>query len=82
LREEARLVKFRVAVADVPGTLGQAASLIGSHGGQIIQTYHDRLDSPSPTTVGITFVVEVRDKKHSTRILKALQQHLGWAELL
>lgn len=82
LRQDGRLVKIRVAVPDKPGMLGLCASLIGDLGGQIIQTYHDRLDAPTPNLVGVTFLVEVLDAQHATRIQKKLQSTFQLVDLL
>ncbi|MCS6960909.1 MAG: pyridoxal-phosphate dependent enzyme [Deltaproteobacteria bacterium] len=80
LRKSSKLTRFRIAVPDKPGMLGLCASTIGQCGGQIIQTYHDRLDTPTPNTVGITFLVEVLDKEHSKRIEEQLKKFFGIVE--
>ncbi len=82
LRQEGRLVKIRVGVPDKPGMLGLAASVIGAQRGQIIQTYHDRLDAPSPISVGITFLIEVFDFEHAQKIVKELSKNFEFAEIL
>ncbi|MCS6893283.1 MAG: pyridoxal-phosphate dependent enzyme [Deltaproteobacteria bacterium] len=82
LRQSKRLVKIMVAVPDKPGMLGLAAGTIGSEGGQIIQTYHDRLDSPTPNSVGISFLVEVFDLNHARRIVGKLKALFRIVKLL
>lgn len=82
LRQDGRLVKIRVAIPDKPGMLGLCATKIGELGGQIIQTYHDRLDAPTPNLVGVTFLVEVLDREHVNKIQKALKKLFQLVDVL
>jgi threonine dehydratase len=57
-----QLVRLRVTMADDAGALGKAATIIGQHGGNILDVTHDRIFGGStPRSANAVFTVELPD---------------------
>jgi threonine dehydratase len=68
-----RLVRVRVEVRDVPGSLAGVTHVIGEAGGNIIETHHHRAFTNLPLqTAEVEFVVQARGAEHVREILERL----------
>jgi threonine dehydratase len=67
------LARLRISITDQTGTLGKVAQIIGAAGGNIVETYHNRMFSDvSVKRAELDAVVETRDGKHAERIIARL----------
>ncbi len=74
LVRDGRLVRIRVSMPDVAGSLAKAAALIGAAGGNIVEVQHHRLfGTSSVRTPEVEFVLETRDRDHSRALIEALR---------
>ncbi|OGA14477.1 MAG: threonine ammonia-lyase [Betaproteobacteria bacterium RIFCSPLOWO2_02_FULL_63_19] len=74
LVRDGRLVRLRVAIPDVSGSLAKVASLIGEAGGNIVEVQHQRLfGTDSVRRPEVEFLMETRDRAHSAAIVAALR---------
>lgn len=69
-----RLVRIRVRVGDVPGSLAHVTQLIGDLGGNIVEVDHERwyYDVPVRMTE-LDFLIETRDPENATAIIRGLE---------
>jgi len=75
LVREGRLIRIRVEISDAPGALAKVATLIGDHGGNIVEIYHQRLFQDVPVKLAdLDVVLETRDRQHVDTILGALRE--------
>jgi threonine dehydratase len=82
LVRDGRLVRLRVAMPDVSGSLAKVAALIGAAGGNIVEVQHQRVfGTASVKTPQVEFVVETRDREHTRAIAAHLGAHGARAEL-
>lgn len=69
-----RLARLRIEISDTPGILARVASLIGDHGGNIVEVYHQRLFQDVPVKYAeVDAVVEATDTAHVLRMIEALR---------
>jgi threonine dehydratase len=74
-RQERRVVRLRVEIADQPGVLAHVASLIGGTGANILDVEHQRmLGDVSSKNLGLDVTVETRSPGDAERILARLAQ--------
>ena len=74
LVRDGRLVRLRVTMPDVSGSLAKVATLIGEAGGNIVEVQHQRLfGTASVKSPEVEFLVETRDRAHSDAIVAALE---------
>lgn len=74
LVRDARLVRLRVSMPDVSGSLAKVAALIGEAGGNIVEVQHQRLfGTASVKTPEVEFLVETRDRAHAATLVAALR---------
>jgi threonine dehydratase len=74
LVRDARLVRLRVTVPDISGSLAKVAGLIAGAGGNIVEVEHQRMfSSASVKSTGIEFLVETRDREHTHALIAALE---------
>jgi threonine dehydratase len=74
LVRDGRLVRLRVRMTDVSGSLAKVAALIGEAGGNIVEVQHQRVfGTASVRTPEVEFVVETRDREHT----RSIAAHLG-----
>lgn len=73
LAADGRLVRFKVAVPDRPGSIARLTELVSNIGASVKDIYHERawLDKDAMSVV-IKFVVETRSQKHSEELREAL----------
>jgi len=82
LVRDARLVRLRVRMTDVSGSLAKVAALIGEAGGNIVEVQHQRVfGTASVKTPEVEFVVETRDREHTRAIAAHLGAHGAQVEL-
>jgi len=76
LVRDGRLLRLRVRMTDVSGSLAKVAALIGEAGGNIVEVQHQRVfGTASVKTPEVEFVVETRDRKHTRAIAAHLDAH-------
>ena len=69
-----KLVRLRVVMPDVAGSLAKVAAMIGEAGGNIIEVQHQRVfGSASIKSPEVEFVVETRDREHTQALIAELQ---------
>jgi len=74
LVRDGRLVRLRVTMPDVSGSLAKVATLIGAAGGNIVEVQHQRLfGTASVKSPEVEFLIETRDRAHSEAIVAALR---------
>jgi threonine dehydratase len=75
LVRDGRLVRLRVTMPDISGSLAKVAALIGEAGGNIVEVQHQRIfGTSSVRSPEVEFLVETRDRTHTERLVAALQQ--------
>ncbi|MDA0225603.1 MAG: threonine ammonia-lyase [Proteobacteria bacterium] len=75
LVRDARLIRLRVSMPDVSGSLAKVAALIGENGGNIVEVQHQRLfGTASVKTPEVEFLVETRDRGHAAALVAALRE--------
>ncbi len=73
LVRDGRLVRLRVVMPDVAGSLAKVAALIGEAGGNIVEVQHQRVfGTASAKSPEVEFVVETRDREHTEALVAAL----------
>jgi len=76
LVRDGRLVRLRVTMPDVSGSLARTAALIGDAGGNIVEVQHQRVfGTASVKTPEVEFVVETRDREHTQALAAYLHAH-------
>ena len=74
LMRDGRLVRLRVTIHDVAGSLAMVAALIGEAGGNIVEVQHQRVfGTASAKSPEVEFMIETRDREHTQAILAALR---------
>jgi threonine dehydratase len=75
LVRDARLVRLRVAMPDVSGSLAKVAQLIADAGGNIVEVQHQRIfGTGSVRTPEVEFLVETRDSEHTRALVRSLEE--------
>ena len=71
----ARLVRLRVTMPDVSGSLAKVAAVIAEAGGNIVEIQHQRIfGTASVRSPEVEFLVETRDREHTDALVRALQE--------
>jgi threonine dehydratase len=74
LVRDGRLVRLRVVMPDISGSLAKVAQLIADAGGNIVEVQHQRIfGTSSVRSPEVEFLVETRDRAHTERLVAALQ---------
>jgi threonine dehydratase len=74
LVRDRRLVRLRVTMTDVSGSLARVAALIAEAGGNIVEVQHQRIfGTASVRTPEVEFLVETRDAEHTDALVRSLQ---------
>ena len=74
LVRDGRLVRLRVTMPDIAGSLAKIAAMIGAAGGNIVEVQHRRVfGTASVKTPEVEFVIETRDREHTLAIVAALR---------
>jgi threonine dehydratase len=75
LVRDQRLVRLRVTVRDVSGSLAKVAGVIAEAGGNIVEVQHHRIFSTaSARATDIEFLIETRDREHSESLVHLLEE--------
>jgi threonine dehydratase len=75
LVRDQRLVRLRVTVPDISGSLARVATLIAESGGNIVEVQHQRIfGTASVRSTGIEFLVETRDREHTAALVDRLER--------
>jgi threonine dehydratase len=83
LVRDGRLVRLRVTMPDVSGSLAKVAALIGEAGGNIVEVEHQRFfGTASVRTPQVEFVLETRGREHTAAIVAHLGAHGASAGLV
>ena len=73
LVRDGKLVRLRVVMPDVAGSLAKVAAMIGEAGGNIVEVQHQRVfGTASIKSPEVEFVVETRDREHTEALVSAL----------
>jgi threonine dehydratase len=74
LQREQRIVVLRIQIEDRPGVLGRIATLLGTHGANILEVSHQRmfLDIPAKGAE-LEVMLETRDGRHAADIVALLE---------
>jgi threonine dehydratase len=74
LLEKRRLLSLRVALQDIPGSLGRLTALLGEAGANILHLFHDRLARELPLDyTRVELNLETRGPEHGEAVVAALQ---------
>jgi threonine dehydratase len=74
LVRDARLVRLRITMPDVSGSLAKVAALIAQAGGNIVEVQHQRIfGTASVRSPEVEFLVETRDREHTQALVALLQ---------
>jgi threonine dehydratase len=74
LVRDGRLVRLRVTMPDVSGSLAKVAAVIAEAGGNIVEIQHQRIfGTSSVRSPEVEFLVETRDRSHTDALIHALQ---------
>jgi threonine dehydratase len=73
LVREGKLVRLRVTLPDIAGSLAKVAAMIGEAGGNIVEVQHQRVfGTASVKSPDVEFVIETRDREHTRALTSAL----------
>ena len=73
LVRDGRLVRLRVTLPDLAGSLARVAAMIGEAGGNIVDVQHQRVfGTVSVKSPEVEFVLECRDREHAQAIVATL----------
>ena len=74
LVREGKLVRLRVTMPDIAGSLARIAGMIGAAGGNIVEVQHQRMfGTASVKSPEVEFLVETRDREHTRQLIDALK---------
>jgi threonine dehydratase len=76
LVRDARLVRLRVTMPDISGSLARVAGLIADGGGNIVEVQHQRVfGTASVKSTEIEFLIETRDREHTDALIARLENN-------
>ena len=76
LVRDGKLVRLRVTLPDVAGSLAKVAAMIGDAGGNIVEVQHQRMFGiASVKSPEVEFMIETRGRAHAAEIEKHLGDH-------
>jgi threonine dehydratase len=76
LVRDGRLVRLRVVMPDIAGSLAKVTTLIGAAGGNIVEVQHQRVfGTASVKSPEVEFVIETRDREHARTLVRHLEQN-------
>jgi threonine dehydratase len=82
LVRDGKLVRLRVVMPDIAGSLAKVTTMIGEAGGNIIEVQHQRVfGTASIKSPEVEFVVETRDREHTQALVEELRKKRVRAEL-
>jgi threonine dehydratase len=75
LVRDSRLVRLRVTMPDISGSLARIAALIAEGGGNIVEVQHQRVfGTASVKSTEIEFLIETRDREHTDALIALLEK--------
>ena len=75
LVRDARLVRLRVTMPDISGSLAKVAGLIAEGGGNVVEVQHQRVfGTASVKSTEIEFLIETRDREHTNTLIALLEE--------
>jgi threonine dehydratase len=75
LVRDSRLVRLRVTMPDISGSLAKVATLIAEAGGNIVEIQHQRIfGTASVRSPEVEFLIETRDAEHTAALVTSLQE--------
>jgi threonine dehydratase len=75
LVRDARLVRLRVTMPDISGSLAKVAQLIADAGGNIVEVQHQRIfGTASVRSPDVEFLIETRDSEHTRALVRSLEE--------
>jgi threonine dehydratase len=75
LVRDGRLVRLRVTMPDISGSLAKVAGLIAEAGGNIVEVQHQRVfGTASVKSTEIEFLIETRDREHTESMIALLEK--------
>jgi threonine dehydratase len=75
LVRDSRLVRLRVTMPDVSGSLAKVAALIAEGGGNIVEVQHQRVfGAASVKSPEVEFLVETRDRDHTQTLIALIEK--------
>jgi threonine dehydratase len=75
LVRDQRLVRLRVTLPDVSGSLAKVAQSIADAGGNIVEVQHQRIfGTASVRAPEVEFLIETRDREHTLALVASLEQ--------
>jgi threonine dehydratase len=75
LVRDSRLVRLRVTMPDISGSLARVAALIAEGGGNIVEVQHQRVfGTASVKSTEIEFLIETRDRAHTEALVQVLEK--------
>jgi threonine dehydratase len=76
LVRDARLVRLRVTMPDVSGSLAKVCALIAEAGGNIVEVSHQRIfGTSSVRSPEVEFLIETRDRAHTDTLIAQLEKN-------
>ena len=74
LVRDSRLVRLRVTMPDVSGSLAKVTQMIADAGGNIVEVMHQRIfGTASVRSPEVEFLVETRDREHTQALVRSLE---------
>ncbi|HSN33036.1 MAG TPA: threonine ammonia-lyase [Ideonella sp.] len=74
LVRDQRLVRLRVTLPDVSGSLAKVAQIIADAGGNIVEVQHQRIfGTASVRAPEVEFLIETRDREHTQELVRSLE---------
>jgi len=75
LVRDARLVRLRVIMPDVSGSLAKVTQMIADAGGNIVEVMHQRIfGTASVRSPEVEFLIETRDREHTQAVVRSLEE--------
>jgi threonine dehydratase len=75
LVRDGRLVRLRVTMPDVSGSLAKVAAHIAAAGGNIVEVQHQRIfGTASVRSPEVEFLIETRDRDHTDALIRSLEE--------
>jgi len=82
LMRDGKLVRLRVVMPDIAGSLAKVTKMIGDAGGNIVEVQHQRVFGvASVKSPEVEFLVETRDREHTQALIAALEKNGVRAQL-
>ncbi len=76
LVRDSRLVRLRVTMPDISGSLAKVAGLIAEGGGNVVEVQHQRVfGTASVKSTEIEFLIETRDREHTEALVALLEKN-------